>query len=369
MEGREDSAPTDRGRFGMTRGSRFGLVLMLGAVSCFTAMVVCVKLLREGGMSTPEVMFWRMAPGIPWIWLELRHKRAPLGMPLRPVPVALRALFGGLAMGTYFYAVEALSLLQNTVLQLAQPIFVAVLSPFVLSERLRRAALWALVIALLGALIVIVPGEAWTAWQQGMAAESLILAFAAMPLAPGLLRLTSALLSALAHMMIRTATTPGTRDAPPEAPETVVWHFTIAVSVVSAAVTFSRGGFTWPPESSWAATLGLVASMAALGVGGQLLLSRAYARSPAPAVAVMGYAAIPLSLLGDFVVWSQGVHAVHAAGALLMVGAGVLLFRSHRTAPHRTFHLGPPQVLPDEPDSPEEPIRRPVRRSHNKNPP
>ena len=303
-----------------------GLLLMLGAVTCFTAMVVCVKLLREGGMSTTEVMFWRMAPGLPWVLGELRRKRAPL-RPRRPGPTALRALFGGTAMATYFWAVQNLSLLQNTVLQLVQPVFVAALSPLLLSERLQRASLAALLLALAGAGLAIAPPDAWSGsltWAVGVAA---------MPLVPGLVRLISALFSALAHMMIRTATTPGRRRAHPEAPETVVLHFTLAVSSVTLALGLTQGEFTaLPTRLELPETVGLVAGMAALGVAGQLMLSRAYAHAQAPAVAVVGYAAIPLSLVADLVVWSAPLQPAHAVAAMSMVGAGILLVRSGRVS-------------------------------------
>lgn len=316
------SGPEIASGTGHSRG--IGLLLMLGAVTCFTAMVVCVKLLREGGMSTTEVMFWRMAPGLPWVLVELRRKRAPLA-PRRPGPTALRALFGGTAMATYFWAVQNLSLLQNTVLQLAQPVFVAALSPLLLSERLQRASVAALALALGGACFAIVPPEAFSGsltWALGLAA---------MPLVPGLVRLLSALFSALAHMMIRTATTPGRRRAQPEAPETVVLHFTMAVSSVTLALGLARGEFNaLPTHLQLPETVGLVAGMATLGVAGQLMLSRAYAHAQAPAVAVVGYAAIPLSLIADLVVWSAPLQPAHAVAALLMVGAGILLVRSGR---------------------------------------
>ena len=135
-----------------------GLLMMLGAVASFTVMVAFVKLLRGGGMSTVEVVVWRMAPGIPWVLFEIYRRKAPL-LPRRPWPVAARVACGGIAMGTYFWAVDQLSLFQNTVLHLSQPVFVAVLAPIFLKERLRGFAVLALGLALVGALVVVVPPE------------------------------------------------------------------------------------------------------------------------------------------------------------------------------------------------------------------
>src|SRR5690606_38132388 len=119
--------------------------------------------------------------------------------PRRPGVVALRSVFGGLSMATYFWAVESLSLFQNTVFQLTQPVFVAVLSPMVLRERLRGAAVLALALGLAGALIVTVPPDA-------LLRGSLVAALVGVSLLPAGVRLSSAIFSALAHLTIRMAT-------------------------------------------------------------------------------------------------------------------------------------------------------------------
>ena len=71
--------------------------------------------------------------------------------------------------------------------------------------------------------------------------------------------------------------------------------------------------------------------MAAAGVTGQLLMSRAYARSEAPAVAIVAYAAIPMSLGLDVAIWGAHASLSQAGGAVLMLVAGVLLVRGGLT--------------------------------------
>lgn len=306
---------------------RSGLLLMLAAVTLFTIMAAMVKLLRGGGMSTPEVMAWRMGPGIPLVVFELRRLGGRL-RPRRPRVVAARSVFGGLAMGTYFWAVQMLTLLQYTVLHLAQPVFVAVLAPLVLRERLRGAALIAVVLALAGAALVIVPDELVTI---GLAVTTTALA---MPLVPGLAGLMSAMFSALAHMSVRMATVrndPERNNGEPDAPETVVLYFMSSVTIVCVVVGLASGGFrTLPTGMSLAETAGLIASMAAAGVGGQLCMSRAYARTQAPAVAIVGYAGIPLSMVLDVLLWNAPAQTSALLGAGLMFVAGVLLARAQR---------------------------------------
>lgn len=299
---------------------------MLGAVTSFVVMVTLVKLVREAGLGTLEVMVWRMAPGIPLVGYLLIRKGSSF-VPSRPIAIGARSLFGGLAMGTYFWAVESLSLFQNTVLQLSQPVFVALLAPFILAERLRGAALLALLLALLGAAVVIAPDHLlW--WQAAPLA-------AGIPLVPALMRLLSAAFSALAHMTIRLATMAHahgpTARGEADPPELVVFHFGLWVAVACTIAALVRGteGFL-PPERPLTESLALLLGIAIAGVAGQLMLSRAYAATQAPTVAIVGYAAIPLSMVGDALVWGTAVDPAGIFGALCMVGAGALLARSTR---------------------------------------
>ena len=54
------------------RRTRRGLLLMLAATAAFVGMSVCVKVLREAGLSTAEVIFFRTGPGLLWLWWTLQ---------------------------------------------------------------------------------------------------------------------------------------------------------------------------------------------------------------------------------------------------------------------------------------------------------
>lgn len=289
--------------------SVIGLVLMLTATAAFVVMSAFVKVLREDGMATPEVMFWRMLPGLPWVWVELRVRGVRL-WPHRPGLVAARCAFGICAMATNFYAVRALTLVQHNVLHLLQPVFIAVLSPFVLGERLRGVAVVALALALGGAVAVLDPTQA---------ADHV-------PLLPAIAGLAAALFSAFAHMWVRRATAH-------DAPELVVFHFTAAVSVIALAWGLSDGRILTLPaglapfDAAWK-----ILGMAGFGLAGQLLMTRAYGRTQAPVVAVVAYASIPLSFLLDVLAWGVSGSMATFVGSGLMVLAGALLIRAQRKA-------------------------------------
>lgn len=311
------------------RGSGLGLALMLGSVAAFTLMNAVVKDLRAHGMTTLEVMLWRCAPGLPFLWLELRVRGVPL-RPRRPRVVALRTMFGCVAMTANFWTVHALALVQHTVVHLTQPVFVALASPAILGERLRPAAIAALVLALLGATVVLLPADALAlgVWLHSVA----------VPLIPGAVGLLSALSSAMAHITLRLATASDVparldRDSSPDAPATVVFHFTAAVSIAALAIGLLRGEFrSFPADLSLTGTLARLAALAGLGLVGQLLMSSAYSRASAPVIAIVAYAAIPISSLLDAWLWHTPLGWTTWAGAAIMTGAGVLLMLARGSA-------------------------------------
>ncbi len=302
---------------------------MLLSVAAFAVMSALVKDLREHGMSTLEVMVWRTAPGLPLVWLELRWRGVSL-IPRRPKVVAVRTMMGCVAMSTNFWAVQSLALVQHTIIHLAQPVFVALASPWLLGERSPKAAIAALAIALVGAWIVLLPPDA--AWTSAISVA------VAMPLVPGVVGLLSAMASAIAHITLRLATAIELRsrfdgDAPADAPATVVFHFTATVTVLGLAIGLAVGDFQALPRTLEAATaVQRIAAMAAMGLLGQLAMSSAYARAEAPSIAIVAYAAVPISAGIDAWAWGAPLGPTVLLGAALMLGAGVMLSRRPETA-------------------------------------
>lgn len=299
----------------------------MASVCAFAAMQAWVKDLREHGMSTLEVMVWRSAPGIPAVWLEMKLRGVPLRA-RRPRVVALRTALGCGAMATNFWAVQALALVQHAVVHLTQPVFVALASPRLLRERASPQVIAALVVAIAGAMTVLLPPEV----AHGGGAFVGV----AMPLVPGVVGLASAAFSALAHVTLRMATaaeiaTRFDRDAPADDPSTVVFHFTVVVSVVGLVLGLLLGDFrALPGDLSLGDTASRIAAMATAGLVGQLAMSGAYSRAPAPSVAIVGYAAIPISAAIDIAVWEARLGWPTIVGASIMACAGWLLVRASR---------------------------------------
>ncbi len=302
---------------------------MVVATAAFVGMSVCVKVLRQAGLSTAEVIFFRTGPGLLWLWYELRVRRRLELRPVRRDLVYLRSLFGIGAMATSFFAVQALSLVQHNVLGLLQPVFVALLAPLLLRERMHALVLLSLVLAGGGALLVIAPGAEFTA----------------VPLVPALLAIASALLSAFAHMMIR-------RTAASEHPEVVVFHFALHSTLFGLLWSVGAGELGRLFALVSATTLVPLAGIAVLGVLGQLAMTRAYGHAPATLVSIVAYVGIPMSLVADLLFWDAHAGWSAALGSLLMVAAGLLLGRTPRAPKAPQVPLGDLPLAQPQPGQP-----------------
>jgi drug/metabolite transporter (DMT)-like permease len=139
-----------------------------------------------------------------------------------------------------------------------------------------------------------------------------------LPLIPALVGVAAAIFSALAHVTIR-------KTSATEAPEVVVFHFALHAAIVALAWGLAAGEFQLAHLS--AKSLALIAGTALFGTLGQLWMTRAYGLAAAARIAMVTYAAIPLSLAADILLWGAHAAAGSLAGAGLLVVAGWLLTR------------------------------------------
>lgn len=277
---------------------------MLSATLSFVAMQAVVKHARESGLDPAVVMFLRTAPGLPFLWWVL-HRRGQRLAPDRPGNLFVRALFGSLAMATNFTAMRYMSLGQFSILQLSQPVFVALIAPILLAERVRKATWLAMLLAGSGALILLAPDGGQnpiSAWGAALG-------------------VTSALSSAFAMIWVRKAT-----ESDPA--ERVVFYFAAWVSLVTLMIGVGRGSFvellrtTEPLRLLW-----WTAGMAGFGTLGQVLMTNAYLHGEATLVALVGYSGVLFAMLLDLALFAVAPAESALLGAALMVAAAVLIVR------------------------------------------
>ena len=137
-----------------------GILLMMGAVLCFTGIDTCAKLLvNRHGLPPMEAVFFRYlghfllvaAIYLPMEGRTLLHAN-------RPVLQVVRA--GTLAASTLlnFSALKHLPLAVTSAIFFAAPLIVTVLGVFVLAEKVGPRRIAAILIGFVGVLIVVRPG-------------------------------------------------------------------------------------------------------------------------------------------------------------------------------------------------------------------
>lgn len=142
---------------------------MMGAVVSFTAMAVAGRAVLVE-MNTFELMLYRSAVGFAIVLVVLaRSRRGISQVRTTHFPLHLkRNAFHFTGQNLWFFAVAAIPLAQLVALEFTNPLWVALLAPFLLGERLTRARLLAAVIGFAGVLVVAEPGR--SAFEIGHAA-------------------------------------------------------------------------------------------------------------------------------------------------------------------------------------------------------
>jgi drug/metabolite transporter (DMT)-like permease len=132
---------------------------MMGAVVSFTAMAVAGREL-QADMNTFELMLYRSVIGFTVVVLlvarsgpgfsQVRSQHFPLHLK--------RNFFHYIGQNLWFFAVAAIPLSQLVALEFTNPIWVALLAPFMLGEPLTRARMLAAGLGFAGVLVVAQPG-------------------------------------------------------------------------------------------------------------------------------------------------------------------------------------------------------------------
>ncbi len=271
-----------------------GVIYMLLASASFATMSALVKLV---GTAIPiqELIFLRCILALPFFCCYLIYQNKPLVVKARKT-VAVRAFFGFSAMIGFYYALTHMGLADCIFLGRIQPLFVALLAPFVLGEK--------------------TPSCAWLAIMTGLSGVALIMkpALVDWPIA-ALVALAAALAGACAHLMVR-------RLNRTDAPGAIVMNFLFLTALASGGWTL----FFWVPPSfyQWLA----ICAIALFASLGQSLMTMAYRLDRAPAVAAASYSSIILSLFYGYFFWGESPRGLVWLGGVLIVCGGALLVKS-----------------------------------------
>jgi drug/metabolite transporter (DMT)-like permease len=266
---------------------------MFLASACFATMSAFIKGIGQE-LPIPELVFLRCLLAIPFLMFIVHLRQRPYIVKAKKL-VILRTIFGMTAMFCFFYALTHMPLAECIFLGRTQPLLLAILSPFVIGEKAPLAAWIAIFTGICGVALIMQPQAAWSF--------------------VGWVAVAGAAAAAMAHLMVR-------RLNASDFPLTIVLNFTVLTCIISGIWVLPS--FVMPSIRHWFFLL-CVALFANLG---QLLMSLAYQRDRAPAIASASYASVVLALFYGYFIWGEVPQTFTWIGGALIVSGGILLLKS-----------------------------------------
>jgi drug/metabolite transporter (DMT)-like permease len=276
-----------------------GVALMILAVFLFTAMDATAKGLIAR-YPAPQVIWVRFAGQLALVLLILRHHLGPVLRTRFPVLHLWRsaAQFG--ATTFFFLSLPHIGLAEATAIADLNPVLITLGAALFLGERLGPRRVVGVLVALVGALIVIRPGAGVFTW------------WALLPLACAVSYAASALLTRRI----------GTQES--------VWASMVYAALFGTLVAGAVLPFVWQPVE--AADLWRFGLIACLGTGAQLCIIRSFSITEAGIVAPFAYLGIVFATLWGVVLYDQWPDRWTVIGALVIVGAGLYVWHRENKA-------------------------------------
>ena len=276
---------------------------MMGAVVSFVAMAVAGRELHAE-MNTFELMLYRSAIGFlavsAILWGSARGLRQVrtrhVGLHVR------RNLFHYIGQNLWFFAVAVIPLSQLVALEFTNPIWVALLAPFLLGETLTRARVAGALIGFLGVLVVAQPGVS--------------------PFGPGH---AAALVAAVCFALNTIFTKQIMRH---DSVLCVIFWMTLLQGTASLVLSLP-GGIPPPSPASWPWLL----VVGATGLSAHYSLTSALGYAPASIVAPMEFVRLPLIALVGMLLYHEPLRPAIFAGASLIVAGNLVNLRAETRRP------------------------------------
>jgi drug/metabolite transporter (DMT)-like permease len=278
-----------------------GILWMLASGLCFVGVTGIVRYLGTD-LPAAQSAFIRFAFGVVFLAPALLGLWRS-GLPERAGGLfVLRGLVHTAAVVCWFFAMARLPVAEVTAIGYLNPVLVSVFGALLFGEALARRRVGVLIVALLGAVIV---------------------------LRPGLREVTTGHLAQLAAAVFFAGSYLVAKRLSQFVPAGVV------VAVLSACVTVALlplAVWVWVPVSMW--QLGWLAVVAGFATGGHYCMSRAFAAAPLAVTQPVVFLQLVWATLLGAVVFDEGIDPFVILGGAVIIGAvSWLTFREARTAP------------------------------------
>jgi drug/metabolite transporter (DMT)-like permease len=296
----------------MTEHSK-GILLKVLALALFALMDVILKQLSDNYGSF-QVAFFRGITALPVVFVILQWQGgvAKLKTPQWRLHL-VRGVLGVSMLSAIIYAFSQMKLADAYAIFYAAPLFVTLLSVFILKEHVGRHRWMALAIGMVGVMIMLNPGNA----SFSLAALACLygtVAYAGLVIIMKILHRT-------------------------ESTAVQAFYFTLSITVGAGLLAI----FNWQPvrlEDAWL-LLGLGVSAASA----QYVMTDAYGRAPASLLAPYEYTAMIWGLLFGFMFWREVPTLVMVFGAIIVGSSGLyILYRERVHARRGEVITHPPEI-------------------------
>ncbi|MGB5865834.1 MAG: DMT family transporter [Sulfitobacter sp.] len=267
---------------------------MTGAIASFSFMAVAGREL-SGQYDTFEIMLYRSGVGvilvvaiIAWSnrWQELRFDHFGRHM--------VRNLFHFTGQNLWFYAVAVVPLAQVFALEFTSPLWVAVLAPLILGEKMTRMRGFAALMGFIGILIVARPSV--STFEIGLAVAA-----------------TAAFFFALTNMLTKRLTRDNSIAS--------IMFFLTAIQLVLGLITAGYDGDIALPTPASMPFLFLVGCA---GLLAHFCLTNALAIAPATVVVPLDFARLPVIAIVAMILYSEPLEIWVFVGAAVIFTANYL---------------------------------------------
>lgn len=277
----------------MVRRSLAGILSMAGGALAFATMAALIKVACKG-VPIFEVVAVRGAIG----WAVLAGVEvAATGRVVGGVDrrrLFVRSLSGFVGIATYVWAIANIDLGVASALNQSSPVFVAILSAVVLRERPPRAVPLLVLVAAVGAWLIVAPDVKAIDWNA-------------------VVGLVSAASAGYAYVLVREL-------RKTDSPWVIIRWFS-AWSVVLSLPFLPTLGFVVPNGEEALALVG----MAVFGLAGQVGMTFAYRLEEASIVSPFMYVSVVGSLAYGWFVWGEWPGTTALAGCGLIVAASLAI--------------------------------------------
>lgn len=276
---------------------------MIGAIASFTAMAVAGRQVSLT-LDTFEIMLYRSLLGVAIVTgvgavAGTLHQIDRRNLPLH----GIRNLAHFTGQNLWFYAVASIPLAQVFSLEFTAPIWVLLLSPLLLGERMTRQGAIAALVGFLGILLITQPGSA--------------------PITPGLMAAACcSIFFALSAIFTRKLTRNHSITC-------ILFYLAVMQSGLGLICAGWDGDVALPDPltAPWLVLIGCAGLLA------HFCLTTALSLAPASTVMPIDFARLPVIAIIGVLFYDESISAALAVGAVLIVAGNWLNLRNHRRSP------------------------------------